>query len=199
MADCKYCGEKVSPNAKTCPHRGEPDPSCFPGDVRVLTPFGYRRIDTLIRGESIVSWNLARRVLVPRPITRVLAHPVGQVWSVVFASNRQPLRVTRFHTVLTERGWLRVDRLLKDDCLVDGESAHQQKAKVLQISEGTDIEQVYNLITSGEHNFIVENCIAHNFTFFREIRTLAHQIFIDSGVRISTTDIDDPVTAGASI
>lgn len=179
MADCRHCGGNVSPNAKTCPHCGEPDPSCFPGDVRILTPFGYRRIESLVCGETILSWNLLRRSLSVRPITKILSHPLSRIWSVEFASNRPPLRATRFHTILTERGWVRVDRIVKGDCLVVGENTRQRKPQVLKVLETSQVECVYNLVTEGEHNFIVENLVAHNFTFFRGLRTLTHQIFID--------------------
>ena len=34
MKPCKVCGKTVSPNAKTCPHCGEPKPAAKPLDER---------------------------------------------------------------------------------------------------------------------------------------------------------------------
>jgi hypothetical protein len=40
-------------------------------------------------------------------------------------------------------------------------------------------EPVYNIHTTGEHNFIADGVVAHNFTEFRRLRTLFHRLFID--------------------
>ena len=41
------------------------------------------------------------------------------------------------------------------------------------------IEPVFNIYTEGEHNFIADSCIAHNFTEFRNLRTILHKVFLD--------------------
>jgi Pretoxin HINT domain/zinc-ribbon domain len=179
MATCKYCGEKVSPNAKACPHCGEPDP-CFPRDVKILTPTGFRTIDTFAAGDFVLSWNMSARTLVARPVTRLLSHGPARIWTIEFASTRPPLRTTNHHAMLTDRGWVRVDRLRNDDRLVEGLASRHQNTRVVRISKTAEKEPVFNLITAGEHNFIVEGMIAYNFTFLRTVRTLMHRTFVDS-------------------
>ena len=40
-------------------------------------------------------------------------------------------------------------------------------------------EPVFNLHTTGPHNFIAEGVLAHNFTELRWLRTWAHRLFVD--------------------
>ena len=41
------------------------------------------------------------------------------------------------------------------------------------------LEPVFNLHTTGPHNFIAEGVLAHNFTELRWLRTWAHRLFVD--------------------
>ena len=40
-------------------------------------------------------------------------------------------------------------------------------------------EPVFNLHTTGPHNFIAEGVLAHNFTELRWLRTWAHRLVVD--------------------
>jgi hypothetical protein len=40
-------------------------------------------------------------------------------------------------------------------------------------------EPVFNLHTTGPHNFIAEGVLGHNFTELRWIRTWTHRLFVD--------------------
>ena len=40
-------------------------------------------------------------------------------------------------------------------------------------------EPVFNLYTTGPHNFIAEGVLAHNFTELRWLRTWAHRLVMD--------------------
>ena len=40
-------------------------------------------------------------------------------------------------------------------------------------------EPVFNLFTTGPHNFIAEGVLAHNFTELRWLRTWAHRLVVD--------------------
>ncbi len=43
-------------------------------------------------------------------------------------------------------------------------------------------EPVFNLYTEGEHTFIADGSVVHNFSYFRTLRTVFHQLFIDSNI-----------------
>jgi hypothetical protein len=72
---------------------------------------------------------------------------------------------------------LPVDRLKAGDRLIGIGADNLEVERVYSTSE---TENVYNLITSGEHNFIVDGIVAHNFTFLREARCLLHHALFDS-------------------
>lgn len=181
LGDCKACTKPVSNEARACPHCGQPNPySCFPAHSRVRTPFGERRIAALHPGDDILSMQ-SDGSLVVRPVVRVLQHPRASVSTILFRSAREPLRATAFHTMLTDRGWVRVDRLRPGDRLVEGftSTARNIDAKVARVISPMGLEPVFNLITAREHNFIVEGAVAHNFTFMRGARILFHRLVMD--------------------
>jgi hypothetical protein len=40
-------------------------------------------------------------------------------------------------------------------------------------------EPVYNLFTTGEHSYVVDGFVAHNFTHLRVLRTWWHRLVLD--------------------
>lgn len=89
----------------------EEQAGCFPGDTRVLTPTGHKPVRLLEEGDQVLSWDKnSSRITVCR-VKTVVRHASVRVWSLGFGKLRAPLRVTRFHTLLTSRGWLRVDQI----------------------------------------------------------------------------------------
>jgi len=182
------------PNGISNPHRRQSasPAGCFPGDAKVLTPMGYQRIDSLMVGDMVESWQMVASKLVSCRITRIVTRPRKRIWTVEFQSQEAPIRSTAYHTVLTQRGWARINQLQANDRLV---SCNLGKADVLEVSrifKSTKTEPVYNLVTTGEHNFVVEGLVAHNFTFLRRTRTLLHRWFLDHGAE-NTVDHSYPI------
>ena len=148
--------------------------SCFPADARVLTPTGYRPLGELEAGDLILSFG-ADGSSSARPITRKLSYGEDAIERVAFASG-SVLRATGHHTVLTQRGWLRIAELVAGDEVTQQDGSSQM---VQAISREQALQPVFNLHTAVEHNFIVEGCVAHNFTNLRRTRTLLHRVFVD--------------------
>ena len=148
--------------------------SCFPADARVLTPTGYRPLGELEAGDLILSFG-ADGSSSARPITRKLSYGEDAIERVAFASG-SVLRATGHHTVLTQRGWLRIAELVAGDEVTQQDGSSQM---VQTISREQALQPVFNLHTAVEHNFIVEGCVAHNFTNLRRTRTLLHRVFVD--------------------
>jgi hypothetical protein len=153
--------------------------TCFPGNASVLTPSGYRRIDSMAVGEAVISWETKGSRITVRHVSKVIVHPSARIWSVGFGHARASIRVTGFHKLLTKGGWIRVDKLKVGDWLIVYDERTRSVAKVVQVEKTVAQESVYNLMTTGEHNFIVEGTIAHNFTVLRYVRTLVHQLLLD--------------------
>lgn len=144
--------------------------SCFPASAKVLTPRGYRPIASLQEGDSVVSGKM--RV---ETVTKKLSYGASEVFCVMLEGRSAPVRTTRHHTFLTKRGWLRADRMRVGDEMI-GPNAGRVTGFAVQAAE-----PVYNLHTTGDHTFVVEGVVAHNFTEFRGLRTAWHQLFVDVG------------------
>jgi hypothetical protein len=147
--------------------------SCFPATARVLTPAGTRCIADLEPGDLVISYRPGLAATV-QPVTRKLQHCEISILRVALADGTA-LRVTANHTVLTARGWLRVDQLGEGDLLIQADGS----SRVSEVWTEPALKPVYNLHTAGEHNFIVDGVVVHNFTMFRTIRTWMHRLFID--------------------
>lgn len=146
-----------------------PKAACFPASAKVLTPRGYRSIASLEVGDTVVSGKMRAET-----VTKKLVHSPTEVFCVGIAGRAEPLRTTRHHTFLTKRGWLRADQMRVGDELV-GPNAGRVVRFGVQAAE-----PVYNLHTTGDHTFVVEGVVAHNFTEFRGLRTAWHQLFVDT-------------------
>jgi len=143
--------------------------ACFPASAKVLTPRGYRSIASLNVGDSVISGKM--RV---ETVTKKLTHSPAEVLCVFIEGRANPLRTTHHHTLLTKRGWLRADQMRVGDELV-GPNAGRVARFGVQAAE-----PVYNLHTTGDHTFVVEGVVAHNFTEFRGLRTMWHNLFVDT-------------------
>ncbi len=148
--------------------------SCFPGDARVLTARGYRRIDAVHKGDLVVSYS-ANSKPVLRPVTRRICGGTRSLSRVEF-SDGSTITVTGRHSVMTLAGWRRIDQLRVGEVIACPEEPDRY---VQRIVLDASTAPVFTLYTAGEHNFMVEGVLAHNFTFARTLRTLWHRLFID--------------------
>jgi hypothetical protein len=157
---------------------GNPEPlsnaGCFPAAALVATPAGHVSISRLVPGDEVMSW-VDGEYRVAR-VSAVLAHGSARVSRVRFAAGLGVLDTTGAHTVLTSRGWARVSRLAPGDELI---APNGMRRAVASIEATTDLVTVYNLHTTGPHNFIVDGVVAHNFTTLRRMRTAFHRMFRD--------------------
>lgn len=147
--------------------------ACFPGESMVLTPEGYKRIADLDIGCAVFSYTPDHGIIA-RTITRKMRYDSAKVWCLR-TTNAKAMRVTGHHTLLTAEGWKKVEALQVGDQLlhVDGPQT------LSSIDHEPGHEPVYYLHTNGEHNFIVEGFVAHNFTSLRWIRTALNRLFVD--------------------
>jgi hypothetical protein len=153
-------------------------PACFPSDARVLTPQGYRRVIDVVAGDLVIGYG-EDGTLRTETVTRQLDHSATDILSIRFLDGKQPLRTTINHTLLTDRGWLRADKLKDGDCLSCVSGNRRMETRVVGSLVMEPAERVFNLHTTGAHNFVVEGVIAHNFTVLRTLRTWAHRLFVD--------------------
>lgn len=152
--------------------------SCFAAETRVATPYGLRPIASLKPGETVWSWDQLRHSRVRSTVTRVLWHPPRRVVRLRLAGGGLPVFVTRNHRLLSERGWCRVASLRVGERLLTPTGL--QKVEVIEPVGGR--VPVYNLHTTGMHNYFAEGVLAHNFTVLPWLRTWLHRHLIDISV-----------------
>tara|TARA_B100000809_G_C15051376_1_gene499037 strand:- start:162 stop:953 length:792 start_codon:yes stop_codon:yes gene_type:complete len=150
-----------------------PQQSCFPATASVLTSKGIRSMGDIKRGDMVVSYSPEGTTTL-RPVTRKFKHGTAPISRVVLNDGTN-LQATSNHTILTNRGWLRIDKIIKGDYLVRKDDI----VCVIDVHSELIPEPVYNLYTAFEHTFVVDGIVVHNFTTLRVFRTWFHQNLID--------------------
>lgn len=150
---------------------------CFPAGTRIQTPSGFRVIENLEPGDSVLSFEGSIKSVQPvLQCQKFLRHRIFEI----FLSNRlEPVRTTSSHTFSTTRGWIRTTELSSGDLVHFVESGVAGTVAVQQVSPTNQHADVYNLITASAHTFVADGLIAHNFTKFRVARTLLHKYVLD--------------------
>ena len=169
------CSLNNCPGCSKCEHL-----SCFPYFALVETPHGRIPIGDLSEGEMILSYS--NGILVPRLITRKLVHGEATLVQINFEAEGNSLLCTASHSFLTDRGWLAIKEVNPGDKIVRVNVSSPEQSLVKSIVHTGKREPVFNLYSQAEHNFIVDGCVAHNFTHFRFARVVLHNLFIDSFV-----------------
>ena len=166
-----------------------PQKSCFPARATILTSTGLQYIKNIKKGDMVVTYNDSGETRL-RPVTRKIKHNDSPIVCLMLNDGTK-LRATSNHTMLTKRGWLRIDNIKKGDYLVRKEDS----VCVTDIIKEINSEPVYNLYTAFEHTFIVDGVIAHNFSTLRVFRTWLHKNLIDHiyylfNKRVNTTSMN---------
>lgn len=153
--------------------------ACFPASASVATPNGNRPIGEFRVGDSVLSAVDATGPTVMRPVLAVIRHDSRRLWSVRM-SGAAELVATSNHSVLTTRGWRRIDELSAGARLaMPCRSAADRWSAVLEVTPTLRREPVFNLLTACEHTFVVEGVLVHNFTRLRSLRATWHRVVID--------------------
>jgi|GEM_PF-4686035 len=149
---------------------------CFPISTRFLTPYGFKALADLDRGDEVLSVAPDGGLVTERVSRRV---SYGSSPILRLECDGKVLRTTGHHSLRTALGWLRAEQLKEGDSLVCvNENGEQELKRVLAIQAET-AEPVFNLHTTGPHTAIAEGVLTHNFTNFRLLRTLWHRIAVD--------------------
>lgn len=151
----------------------EPEPPhCFPSGTMIRTPFDERAIETLSRGDLVISWSDKNQGWKIARVQKKIDHSVSQLTQVIF-NDGTVLRATEAHTLLTERGWMTISKLHLGDRVKCLNSSNILSIRVVkEVFQPAQFEPVYNLITDKYHNFVADGVIVHNFTYFRMMRMM---------------------------
>ena len=174
-ADMRRRGEESAARAKTERQRNldaYQGKGCFVGLTPILTPDGWRPISELRKGDKVVSYDKSTGTARIRDIKARRDHKRALIWEIHLTERDEPICTTDSHSFLSNHGWRRTTQLSPGDILTTVEN---EKAVVKSVVKTDRSEPVFNLITEGEHIYIAQGCVAHNFTYFRRIRMLWHR------------------------
>lgn len=150
-------------------------PTCFVGSTPILTPDGWQPISNLKQGDQVISYDKSAGTTTTRHIQMRRDHKPTIIWEVYFTQRKEPICTTKSHSFLTNRGWKRTSQLRSGDILT---TVGGEQAVVASIAATNRAEPVFNLITEGECTFVVQGCVVHNFTYFRNVRVWWHKYLL---------------------
>ena len=154
---------------------GSSGTACFPGDIEVLVPGGWRAIAKIKEGDAVLclndDWRQQQGIVEQHRI-----HPPCAIAQVVMAGGTV-LEATRAHALLTTKGWRRIGKLRPGDLLLyfAEETGVLISERVERIEHDVRHVNTHNLVIGWHLNFIVRGAIAHSFSYARRLRTHIHR------------------------
>jgi hypothetical protein len=179
--DCGKCDAEYNDVMMTADIPDEARRGCFPSSALIDTPQGKIQIGNLSVGQMV--WSFQSGFKVKRLITKKLVYGTAKIMKVEFGIDEATFCCTNSHSFLTDKGYLALPKIVTGDSIVHMDAnGHKSLRRVTSITDTKTREPVFNLYTQGEHNFIVDGYVAHNFTRFRTLRTVFHRLFLDGQV-----------------
>ena len=112
-------------------------------------------------------------------MTAKKSYNASPITRIVLDGESRDLRTTAHHSFKTDSGWKRASQLQAGDTLLRVDDSGESRLVRIEAITTEAPEPVFNLYTTGPHNFIAEGVLAHNFTELRWLRTWAHRLFVD--------------------
>ncbi|TMG00968.1 MAG: hypothetical protein E6I03_10105, partial [Chloroflexi bacterium] len=144
-----------------------PTLSSFTGDTLILTPAGYRRIDSLAVGDPILSYDIEARKFIETSISYIRSRSVNDYLSVTLADGGS-IRVTQEHPIYdaTSKGYRPIKEFGPGDSVVRPSAGGLTPETVTSIERIAEPTTVYNLHVENEnHNYVAAGILVHNKTF----------------------------------
>jgi len=143
---------------------------CFTANTMISTPSGEKPIINMKKGDKVISFVNGKRTV--ETVKSRIVYPAQPVWDFEL-SNGNVVSATDHHTMLTDDGWKKFgDIIVGKDKIICSDG----KSVIVKHKKNPRIELVYNLTTTGCHNFIANGLVAHNYTFARKFRSVLHTI-----------------------
>ena len=140
---------------------------CFTANTMIQTPDGEKEISRIKKGDKIISYEDGKKTV--EFVKSTITYPPSIVWDFEL-SNGTVVSSTEHHTMLTTDGWMKFgDIVVGTTKLV---LINEKNSVTVLHKSNSRRELVYNLKTTGSHNFIANGLVAHNYTFARKFRSI---------------------------
>lgn len=143
----------------------------------VRTCSGLKDIASIRPNDIILSFDIESYSLVERRVTKIFEYSSGEI--IIFYFGEHKFHSTPSHTVLTLGGWKRAKHITVGDQILINQENMWIWHKIDGLEKIPATASVFNLTTVGEHNFIADGVIVHNFSFMRKFRTFLHAFLFD--------------------
>ena len=176
---CQHCYGTGMVDAPTSSHSsgghsGSGGSGCFTGCTKVLTPKGWIRIDQISANDIVLAVS-GESEFEEAKVSKVIVHPPQNVINV--ETSHASIDVTDIHAIKTERGWIRAGKAKVGENLVHLTSEGDSKvSEIKSIKNNGKVEPVYNLIVEKHYTFVVDGCLAHSFSYFRQTRIILSEL-----------------------
>ncbi len=144
---------------------------CFTGSTNILTPTGRRRIDTIKKNDSVVSYDQRTKQLTSERVLGVLKHDQITIWEINL-TNKRTIRTTKTHSFYINNSWLPTYKIKPGDkitTILSSDSIIEESVKSVKCINQQ--ETVYNIIVEGYFSFFADGALAHSFTLLRDLRS----------------------------
>ena len=150
---------------------------CFPAGTRITTLLGTQYIDAIKAGDHVLGWDPVEQRSIPVEVLKVKVHK-PQVITVLTFRSGEALRTTDTHSLAVPGGWRQVSRIAVGE-KINTPEGHQIVAAISY----EEPEAVFNLVTAHCFTFIADGVVAHNFTWFKNLR-MTYWMLRQNGWRI---------------
>ena len=155
---------------------GKSDGGCFPAGTVVLTKHGGRTIERINVGDSIVTIDPISGARINCEVLKLLKHKSRRILAIDFTDGSS-LNTTKYHSFRSDQKWTIAKNLAAGNRVQVYDCKYGMLEKVVTSTRYTgEVKDVYNLVTQGQHSFLAEGALVHNFTYFRRTRVFYWEI-----------------------
>lgn len=152
--------------------------ACVLPQTLVLTTSGEKRIDEIVDGDSIISFNTETRLFETDLVSSVYCYEKIErtLYQLVLNTGIENLSVTADHKIYTQKGFKSASNIRRGDVILkNGEFSVVVDKKLKVISSN-----VYTLGVNKNNNFIANGIVVHNFTatnYYAKIDHIQIQVY----------------------
>jgi len=139
---------------------------CFPASAIVITENGPKRIAEVSPGETVLTWDADADKFLSTEAVCTLRHRRAYLLRISL-SDGKTLYATGNHSLRSQQGWTRADKLSLGDEILD---RNGEWLSIAELGFTSESEPVFNLITYGTNTLVVDGIVSHNFTHAKTLQ-----------------------------